>query len=315
MSDQNNEIEPHIAVLVLDTPIPTITEKYGDFGDNTIDLLEKNSPDSSITPPYKLKKYQLKNDNNEELEIVYENLKKAIQLKLIHGFILTGSGCDAFGEYKWLIRFKSFLKNVLINLNKPIVGICFGHQLIALILGCKIDRNNEGWELGITTININDEIYKIKNSPFLELNQNIQIDNNMDSANILFEHLNLVEFHQDIIYGGIPQGFINFGSTSKCSIQGMISIPSPPPTQTTASTTAITEENNELIKKPNYKILTFQGHPEFTTSYALDLLKYKFEKGLFNELTYEKAKYHTSSLNNQGDLIGKVICKFLYQED
>ncbi|KAI5955907.1 hypothetical protein KGF54_001409 [Candida jiufengensis] len=302
MSDQVIEEEPHIAILVLDTPIPKISEVYGDFGDQTIELLTKPS-----TPPYQLKKYQLKNDNLEELEKVYEKLKKNIQSNLIHGFVLTGSGCDAFGEYKWLIRFKSFLKNVIINLQKPIVGICFGHQILALVLGCKIDRNNEGWELGITTINLNDEIYKIPNSPFLELNQRQNIDSLDDQALVLFEHLNLIEFHQDIIYGGIPQGFVNFGSTSKCSIQGMISLPQQP-----QQSQPIEEIK---LKTTNYKILTFQGHPEFSTPFALELLKYKFELGLLEENQYEKAKYHTMSLNNQGDLIGKVICKFLFQQD
>ena len=32
---------------------------------------------------------------------------------------------------------------------------------------------------------------------------------------------------------------------------------------------------------------------------------------MFNEQEYEKYKYQTNSLNNQGDLIGKVIAKFL----
>lgn len=66
--------------------------------------------------------------------------------------------------------------------------------------------------------------------------------------------------------------------------------------------------------KRNCNVITFQGHPEFTTSLALDLLKYKFDAGLLSEKEYEKAKYHTSTLNNQGDLIGKVINKFLLPE-
>ena len=32
---------------------------------------------------------------------------------------------------------------------------------------------------------------------------------------------------------------------------------------------------------------------------------------MFNEQEYEKYKYQTNSLNNQGDLIGKSDCKIL----
>ncbi|KAI5969387.1 hypothetical protein CANMA_001454 [Candida margitis] len=284
--------EPHIAVLVLDTPIPGVTAKYGDFGDNAIDLI-KNTGTASST----FVKYQLNAENPEQLDKVYEELLSAVHRHLIEGYVLTGSRSDAFSSLPWLVRLKTFLKNTILKLDKPVVGLCFGHQVIASVLGCKIDRSNEGWEVGTTTISINDAIYKLENSPFTELNQKENIDESgqdFDAA-VLFDRLNLIESHRDVVYGGLPADFINFGSTSKCSIQGMVSV------------------DNGDGNKRNCKIITFQGHPEFTTDLALDLLKYKFDAGLLSENEYEKAKYHTSTLNNQGDLIGKVINKFLFE--
>lgn len=284
---------PHIAVLVLDIPIEGITEKYGDFGDNTIDLIK-----STGTSSFNFVKYQLNSKNPEQLDKVYEELLSSIHNHLIEGFALTGSRSDAFSTPPWLVRFKSFLKNSVLKLDKPVVGICFGHQVIASVLGCKVDRSNEGWEVGITTISINDDIYKLENSPFTELNQKENLDESGQDcdAAVLFDHLNLVESHRDVVYGGLPADFINFGSTNKCSIQGMVSV------------------DKGDGNKRNCNVITFQGHPEFTTSLALDLLKYKFDAGLLSEKEYEKAKYHTSTLNNQGDLIGKVINKFLLPE-
>lgn len=284
---------PHIAVLVLDTPIQGITEKYGDFGDNTIDLIKNTG-----TTSFNFVKYQLNTEDPEQLEKVYEELYSAVHNHLIEGFALTGSRSDAFSTLPWLVKFKSVLKNTILKLDKPVVGLCFGHQVIASVLGCKVDRSNDGWEVGITTISINDDIYRLKDSPFTELSQTENIDDagqDYDAA-VLFDHLNLVESHRDVVLGGLPTDFINFGSTSKCSIQGMVSI------------------DNGDGNKRNCRVITFQGHPEFTTDLALDLLKYKFDAGLLNEKEYEKAKYHTSSLNNQGNLIGKVINKFLFNE-
>lgn len=283
----SSTVPKHIAVLVLDTPIPKVAEKYGDFGDNTIDLLSRANNKSSIL------KYQLCNSDIDELDRVYENLQNNISKNLITGFILTGSRSNAFDETNWILKLDEFIIKTLYKLTIPIVGICFGHQILAKNLGCKIGRNELGWEIGIHTIELNQEIFKLDHNPFVNnlllATTNTDEDKNQKKQ-IILDHLNLVEFHQDIIYGLPAKGYemVSIGSTVKCGIQGMISKETCP-----------------------IKLLTFQGHPEFTTDIALDMLKSKFENGLITETEYEKYKYQTTSLNNQGDLIGRVILKFL----
>ena len=143
------------------------------------------------------------------------------------------------------------------------MGICFGHQILAKNLGCKIGRNELGWEAGTHTIELNQEIFKIENTPFLPAlvspkdtsNSNGDNDNDNNPENqVILDHLNLVESHQDIIHG-LPtitgfEDMVSIGSTVKCNIQGMM----------TTKTCPI-------------RLLTFQGHPEFTTSIELDILK------------------------------------------
>lgn len=34
-------------------------------------------------------------------------------------------------------------------MNLPMIGVCYGHQIIARALGGKISRNPGGWELGV----------------------------------------------------------------------------------------------------------------------------------------------------------------------
>lgn len=288
----------HIAILVLQSYIPNVTEKHGDFGDNIIDLLNR----AQIN--YPMIKYQLCTDDESQLCETYQQLNRNLSANLITGFVLSGSKSDAFDNSKlWINKLDEFIVDTLFKLSTklPIVGICFGHQILAKNLGCKIGRNELGWEAGTHTIELNQEIFKIENSPFLPAlvspkdtsNSNGDNDNDNNPENqVILDHLNLVESHQDIIHG-LPtitgfEDMVSIGSTVKCNIQGMM----------TTKTCPI-------------RLLTFQGHPEFTTSIELDILKNSYEHGVFNEQEYEKYKYQTNSLNNQGDLIGKVIAKFL----
>ncbi|EGW33056.1 uncharacterized protein SPAPADRAFT_49980 [Spathaspora passalidarum NRRL Y-27907] len=261
MTVENQDNVSHVAVLVLDTPIPNITEKYGDFGDNTKDLLSKHTTT-------KIKKYYLAYSTSPEeyltqLQSTYKELEAGIKQGYITGLVLTGSRSDAFGEEPWIKLLDEFIVNVIIPSKVQTAGICFGHQILCKNLGAKIGRNEIGWEAGTTPIEVNPELKK--NSPFSGLSK-----------------FNMVEFHQDIVYE-LPPGCVSIGSTDKCNIQGVLS--------------------------PN--LLTFQGHPEFTTELALDLLKYKFEHGLLTKQEYEHYKSQTVTFPNQGTEIGEIIAKFL----
>lgn len=62
-------------------------------------------------------------------------------------FILSGSREDAFGDVPWIIELRKFV-NKLIAKRKKMIGICFGHQLIAYCLGADVGRADVGWGFG-----------------------------------------------------------------------------------------------------------------------------------------------------------------------
>lgn len=63
-------------------------------------------------------------------------------------FLVTGSQHDAFADIDWIVRLRDYVAT-LYAAGKPIIGICFGHQLVAHALGGEADRAPVGWGMGI----------------------------------------------------------------------------------------------------------------------------------------------------------------------
>lgn len=63
-------------------------------------------------------------------------------------FLVTGSQHDAFADTDWIVRLRDYVVT-LFEAGKPIIGICFGHQLVAHALGGEAGRASSGWGMGI----------------------------------------------------------------------------------------------------------------------------------------------------------------------
>jgi len=62
-------------------------------------------------------------------------------------YLVTGSKADSFGSDPWIQVLKDYLLKRYAAGDK-LLGICFGHQLLALLLGGKAERASQGWGLG-----------------------------------------------------------------------------------------------------------------------------------------------------------------------
>ncbi len=69
------------------------------------------------------------------------------------GYIISGSRQSVYDDEPWIHRFREFLTE-LHAAKKKLVGICFGHQLIAEALGGKTARAKVGWGVGVHRNNI-----------------------------------------------------------------------------------------------------------------------------------------------------------------
>ena len=63
-------------------------------------------------------------------------------------YITTGSKASVYEQKDWIKIFEDYIRS-LHNTRKKLVGICFGHQLIAQALGGKTEAAPQGWGVGV----------------------------------------------------------------------------------------------------------------------------------------------------------------------
>ena len=73
------------------------------------------------------------------------------------GYLLTGSPVSVHDKDEWIKMLSVFVGKVH-KKNKPIVGVCFGHQLIAKHFGGVVDSNEKGWMIGSFSLNISKKL-------------------------------------------------------------------------------------------------------------------------------------------------------------
>ncbi len=69
------------------------------------------------------------------------------------GFIVTGSASSVTERATWMLRAQAWLREAT-NASVPILGICFGHQLLAEALGGRVTKNPRGRQIGTVKITL-----------------------------------------------------------------------------------------------------------------------------------------------------------------
>lgn len=112
---------------------------------------------------------------------------------LCDGWLITGSKHGAYEEHAWIPPLEALIRGA-IAAGKPVVGICFGHQIIAQALGGEVKKSDVGWRLG-------------------KVGYEFQTDSGL-------EFRELMAVHQDQVMTA-PEGAEVFASSPFCPIAGL----------------------------------------------------------------------------------------------
>ncbi len=69
------------------------------------------------------------------------------------GYLITGSRYSVTDDLPWLTGLRRLAVEI-VDADLPLVGICFGHQLLADEFGGRVERATNGWGVGIHTAQV-----------------------------------------------------------------------------------------------------------------------------------------------------------------
>ncbi|WP_127115279.1 type 1 glutamine amidotransferase [Shimia sediminis] len=104
-----------------------LKDDLGDYGDMFVELLR---------------------DQGFEFEIfsVVDNQFPA-SVEEADGWLITGSKHGAYEDHDWIPPLEELIREIA-GIGDPLIGVCFGHQIIAQALGGKVEKFAGGWAVG-----------------------------------------------------------------------------------------------------------------------------------------------------------------------
>lgn len=190
------------------------------------------------------------------------------EIDSVDGFIITGSKSSVYDDKSWIRDLEGLIQTLHAK-RKKMVGICFGHQIIAKALGGLVSKSEKGWGVGINVYDLTDLPFE----PADEAGMNkADAKRTADSAqtHILepqtLEHKTLEP--QTLEHKPLEHKTLKLVASHQDQVEAL------PPGARTIATNAHCENAGFVMGD---HIFTLQGHPEFIPDYAEVIMALRYD--------------------------------------
>ncbi|KTD10740.1 glutamine amidotransferase, class I [Legionella gratiana] len=121
----------NIGILECDQVDTDLIAAHGTYSEMYKKLLHQAAPNLNFTV------YDVRND------------ALPISMDAADAYLITGSRHGVNDNLSWIHSLEEFIR-CLHAARKKVIGICFGHQLIAKALGGKVVKSTKGWGIGMS---------------------------------------------------------------------------------------------------------------------------------------------------------------------
>ncbi|EST05465.1 Glutamine amidotransferase [Kalmanozyma brasiliensis GHG001] len=309
MAQQQKKKVVSIALLVADTPPPPVVAVRGDytqiyprFLQESLNTIKRHSWQPQVELHVRCYDVVKKMEYPDEGQLG-DGLWDAV--------MITGSASSAYLDLEWTRKLAAFLRATAEN--HPLVrliGICYGHQILARAFDGQVVSNPKGWELGTFSCTLTPHGKELLGYDENETQMAIQ------------------QVHKDHVPELPPdfagESFENLASTEISPIQSLIlRYPTEaPPLASTAQASAYMafdiEDSETASSGPNplrsMHLLSFQGHPEFDREIVENIIEVRTEMGIVTGELREKSLVNAKKPHD-GLKLGRAILAMLGVEE
>ncbi|KAJ3103759.1 hypothetical protein HDU97_009855 [Phlyctochytrium planicorne] len=133
----------HIAILKCDVFTPSIQEVAGGYGDLFESLFKRAIAAMDSPMQVKLSLFEVTEEQYPADPSDFDAI------------LITGSKFGVNDKDPWIHKLIEYVQSI--GQKTKIIGICFGHQVVAKAFGGEVETNTKGWEVGWTQMALTKE--------------------------------------------------------------------------------------------------------------------------------------------------------------